>query len=179
VNTPSRITTPLAQRIAHGKHRIVERRRRPDLEFADPLGLSAKRELDEVLAIREFPHLVDIVDIAGRIAQRRRPELAAGAELKHVTGGEVAIAANGKRGADRAVLIDALLVGNQLQWQRPVIGDRAIVRLFLHHFEGGGADALLHTGFQRGRADIGAERESEREPEKYRNSPQQGDAGHD
>ena len=74
---------------------------------------------------------------------RRWPELAACTEHDHVTCRDVAIRPNRKRRADRTILIDPLLVGDQIQRQRPIVGDSAIRGFELHHFESGGANKLL------------------------------------
>src|SRR5690606_13165193 len=112
--------------------------------------LLLQREHHEVLLQRELVDLVDGVDLAGIVAQRGFAPEAVDAGQQHVRGGDVAAVADGERGADRVVLVVALLEGELLVRKRFLVLERVVDRLGRHHLEGRRLDRRQALGIERG-----------------------------
>src|SRR3546814_4160226 len=92
---------------------------------------SSDLEDHEILLHRELDDLVDGIDLAAVVAQRRRTPEAVGAGHQDVGRGHVASATDREGSADRVVLVVALLEGQQVEWQGLL--DRKRTRLNSSH----------------------------------------------
>ena len=140
-----------AERVAHRVDHLVERRAGVDLQRRIARRRLRQREHHEILAQRELLDLADGVDAACGIAQFGRPPQAVRTGQQHVGSGDVAVVADRERRADGVVLVGTLLVGQLIQRQRPLVGQRIPGRFGLHHLEGGGLDLWQHRGIKAGR----------------------------